>query len=82
VRNEETTMSRYVFGKTVAMEFDAAVAKVTQSLATEGFGVHGGAARAARGRARALAGPSQRCDVVVHHAKLTMGTRRLPGCTL
>jgi uncharacterized protein (DUF302 family) len=39
VCNEETTMSRYVFGKTVAMAFDAAVAKVTQALATEGFGV-------------------------------------------
>jgi uncharacterized protein (DUF302 family) len=39
VHNEETTMSRYFFGKTVAMEFDAAVAKVTQALATEGFGV-------------------------------------------
>jgi hypothetical protein len=76
------TISRCVFGKTVAMEFDAAVARVTQSLATEGFGVHRGAVRAARGRAHALAGLSQRCDVVVHHAKLTMGTRRLPGFTL
>jgi hypothetical protein len=72
----------HIFGKTVAMEFDAAVARVTQSLATEGFGVHGGAARAAHGRARARAGVSQRRDVVLHHAKLTMGTRRLTGFTL
>jgi uncharacterized protein (DUF302 family) len=32
-------MSRYAFGKTVAMDFDAAVDKVTQALAQEGFGV-------------------------------------------
>ena len=32
-------MSTYVFGKTVAMEFEAAIDKVTQALASEGFGV-------------------------------------------
>jgi len=32
-------MSKYAFGKTVGMSFDQAVAKVTQELAKEGFGV-------------------------------------------
>jgi uncharacterized protein (DUF302 family) len=32
-------MSRYAFGKTVPMGFDAAVSKVTEALAKEGFGV-------------------------------------------
>jgi uncharacterized protein (DUF302 family) len=32
-------MSKYTFGKTVGMTFDEAVAKVTQELAKEGFGV-------------------------------------------
>ena len=32
-------MSKYVFGKTVNMGFDQAVAAVTQALAKEGFGV-------------------------------------------
>jgi uncharacterized protein (DUF302 family) len=32
-------MSRYTFGKTVGMGFDEAVAKVSQELAKEGFGV-------------------------------------------
>jgi uncharacterized protein (DUF302 family) len=32
-------MSKYTFGKTVGMAFDEAVAKVTQELAKEGFGV-------------------------------------------
>lgn len=32
-------MSSYAFGKTVAMDFSAAVDKVTQELAKEGFGV-------------------------------------------
>lgn len=31
--------NRYGFGKTVAMPFDAALAKVTQELAKEGFGI-------------------------------------------
>jgi len=31
--------NKYGFGKTVAMSFEAAVAKVTQELAKEGFGV-------------------------------------------
>ena len=39
VRNREMNMSRYAFGKTVAMDFDAAIDKVTQALAKEGFGV-------------------------------------------
>jgi uncharacterized protein (DUF302 family) len=32
-------VSKYAFGKSVAMTFDAAVEKVTQELAKEGFGV-------------------------------------------
>lgn len=32
-------MSSYFFGKPVALDFDAAVDKVTRSLAAEGFGV-------------------------------------------
>ena len=32
-------MSSYAFGKTVAMDFSAAVDKVTQELAKEGFGI-------------------------------------------
>jgi uncharacterized protein (DUF302 family) len=32
-------MSSYAFGKTVAMDFSAAVDRVTQALAQEGFGV-------------------------------------------
>lgn len=32
-------MSKYGFGKDVAMSFDAAVSKVTEALASEGFGV-------------------------------------------
>ena len=32
-------MSNYAFGKVVALDFDAAVAQVTQELAKEGFGV-------------------------------------------
>jgi uncharacterized protein (DUF302 family) len=32
-------MSSYAFGKTVSMDFDAAVERVTQELAKEGFGV-------------------------------------------
>lgn len=31
--------AKYVFGKTVAMEFDQAIERVTQALAKEGFGV-------------------------------------------
>jgi uncharacterized protein (DUF302 family) len=36
---QEANMNRHVFGKAVAMGFDAAVDKVTQALAKEGFGV-------------------------------------------
>ncbi len=32
-------MSKYGFGRDVAMSFDAAVSKVTEALASEGFGV-------------------------------------------
>jgi uncharacterized protein (DUF302 family) len=32
-------MSKYAFGKAVALKFDDAVARVTQELAKEGFGV-------------------------------------------
>jgi uncharacterized protein (DUF302 family) len=32
-------MSTYVFGKTVALSFDAAVARITEELAKVGFGV-------------------------------------------
>jgi len=32
-------MSKYAFGKAVALKFDEAVAKVTQELSKEGFGV-------------------------------------------
>lgn len=34
-----TTQVKYGFGKTVALGFDAAIEKVTQELAKEGFGI-------------------------------------------
>ncbi len=34
-----TTQTKYGFGKTVALDFDAALRKVTEELAKEGFGV-------------------------------------------
>jgi uncharacterized protein (DUF302 family) len=37
--SQELTMSRYAFGKAVALSVDVAVEKVTQALAVEGFGV-------------------------------------------
>lgn len=34
-----TATAKYVFGKTVGLGFDEAVSRVTEALATEGFGV-------------------------------------------
>ena len=36
---EGASVSRYGFGKTVALSFDAAIERVTQALQREGFGV-------------------------------------------
>jgi len=36
---QDTTTAKYVFGKTVGLGFDQAVARVTEELAKEGFGV-------------------------------------------